>query len=743
MGFDVDDVITQATTEELARLVCGDGSWHTSGVQRLGVRRVRMADGPHGLRVEGSATLGESHPATCFPPAVGLASSWNPALLKRVGAALGREAVAQGVDIVLGPGINIKRSPLCGRNFEYFSEDPLVAGTLASALVYGLQSQGVGACVKHFAANNQETDRMRVDAQVRERALREIYLPAFEKVVTSAQPWSLMCAYNRLNGTLVSQDPWLLTDVLRGEWGYSGAVVSDWGAVVDRVESLAAGLDLEMPHELGNSDVEIVAAVESGQLSREVLERAATRILALTRRATDAVRDGSAMDAAAHHQLAREAAHESMVLLVNEPSGGRSHTLPLAAAARVALIGEFARTPRFQGGGSSKVNPTRVDRLVDTLAAHRPVTCAPGFLLSGERGDDLVDEAVAAAEASDVVVLCLGLPDAEETEGVDRTHLRLPDVQLALLAELAEVGRPIVVVLSNGAAVEVAPWVEQCDALIEGWLGGQAGALALADVLVGDAEPSGRLTETLAVRLADHPSALMFPGESGRVDYGEGVFVGYRGFDATDREVAFPFGHGLGYTTFSFDDLTVKVLATPASGELRVAAQVKVTNTGERAGSEVVQVYVGNAPASVPRPPRELRAYAKVRLEPGESRTVTLPLDARAFSFWSEVHDRWVLESGLYTVEAGPHSRDLPLVRELRLDVPAPRTPLHAESTITEWMADEEAWAALRKRLPAGFTLPAEVLAVIGGQPLRRFAKFPGVPLTAADVDAVLASHGG
>jgi beta-glucosidase len=390
------------------------------------------------------------------------------------------------------------------------------------------------------------------------------------------------------------------------------------------------------------------------------------------------------------------------------------------------------------------VNATRVERLVDTLASRRRVTFAPGFLLSGESDDALVDEAVAAAEASDVVVLCLGLPDAEETEGVDRTHLRLPDVQLALLAELAETGKPIVVVLSNGAAVEVAPWADQCAALLEGWLGGQAGALALADVLVGDAEPSGRLTETLALRLADHPSSLMFPGESGHVEYGEGVFVGYRGFDAADREVAFPFGFGLGYTTFSYDKLVAKVTGTPASGDLRIVVQVTVTNTGERAGSEVVQVYVGNAPASVPRPPRELRAFAKVRLEPGESRTVTLPLDSRAFAFWSEVHDRWVVESGLFTIEAGPNVRDLPLVQELRLDMPARRVRLHGESTLAEWMADDQAWAALMARVPGGqgFSLPEEVIAVVGGAPLRRFAKFPGIPLTAADVDAVLASHG-
>lgn len=741
MTFDIDDVVRQATTSELASLVCGDGFWHVSGIDRLGVPRVRLADGPHGLRVErAGGALGESEPATCFPTAVGLASSWNPALLKRVGEALGREASALGVDVVLGPGVNIKRSPLCGRNFEYFSEDPLVSGVLASALAYGLQSAGVGACVKHFAANNQETDRSRIDVRVSERALREIYLPAFERVVTSAQPWMVMCSYNRVNGTLASAHPWLLTDVLRGEWDYHGVVVSDWGAVYDRAEALAAGLDLEMPHDPGRSDTALVAAVDAGELSVEVLALAAERVLYLARHAANARRGRTPEHSVDHHALAREAATESMVLLAN------NGVLPLAEGARVALVGEFARTPRFQGGGSSKVNAARVDRLVDTLASRRDVTFAPGFLLSGELDDDLVDEAVAAAEASDVVVACLGLPDAEETEGIDRTHLRLPDAQLALLAALAEVGRPIVVVLSNGAAVEVSPWLDEAAAVVEAWLGGEAGALALADVLVGDAEPSGRLTETLAIRLGDHPSHLMFPGESGSVVYGEGVFVGYRGFDATEREVAFPFGFGLGYTTFSYEDLTARVAGSVASGDLRVTVSVTVTNTGPRAGAEVVQVYVANAPASVPRPVRELRAFAKVTMEPGQTRTVTLPLDARAFAFWSEVHERWVVESGEYAIEAGPHSRELPLSRRLRLEAPALRVGLHDESTISEWMADQEAWEALQSRVEARegvrLEISAELFALVAGQPLRRFALFPGGPLRVEDVDAVLASHG-
>lgn len=737
MSFDVDHVLREATTAELAALVCGDGFWETAGIPRLGVPKLWLSDGPHGLRVDKAGDLTDAEPATCFPTAVGLGSSWNPALLKRVGEALGLEANALGVDVILGPGMNIKRSPLCGRNFEYFSEDPHVSGTLASAMVYGMQSVGVGGCVKHFAANNQETDRMRVDAVVSQRALREIYLAGFERALAASQPWMVMCAYNRLNGTLVSQDPWLLTDVLRGDWDYRGAVVSDWGAVYDRIAALIAGLDLEMPHAPGNSDAAIAEAVESGQLSRELLELAAERILVLTHRAVTAVRPAGKLG---HHDLAREAAVESTVLLSNDG------VLPLADGVRVALVGEFARTPRYQGSGSSKVHPIQLDRLVDTLAERREVTFAPGFALDGELDDDLIDEAVAAAEASDVVVACLGLPEPEETEGADRTHLRLPDNQLALLAALAEVGRPVVVVLSNGSAVEVAAWLDQCNALVEGWLGGEAGALALAQVLTGEAEPSGRLTETLGLRLADYPSALMFPGETGRVLYGEDVFVGYRGFDALDREVAFPFGHGLGYTTFSYDKLAVKAVGTVASRDLRVAVHVTVTNTGGRAGADVVQVYVRNAPASVPRPVRELRGYAKVWLEPGESRTVTIALDDRAFAFWSTEHDRWVVESGDYAIEAGPNSRDLPLAGGIHLDVPALRTRLHDESTIDEWLADTEAAEALQARvLERGgerFEIPPGLLAVVGGQPLRRFVQFPGSGITVEDVDAVLARYG-
>ncbi|WP_454226756.1 glycoside hydrolase family 3 C-terminal domain-containing protein [Propioniciclava flava] len=410
------------------------------------------------------------------------------------------------------------------------------------------------------------------------------------------------------------------------------------------------------------------------------------------------------------------------------------------------MIGAFAATPRYQGSGSSKVNPRELDRLLDTLSARCDVTYAPGFRLSGELDDDLIDEALLAAEDAEVIVACLGLPDAEEAEGFDRTHMRIPENQRALVASLSEAGKPVVVVLSNGAAVEVADWVEETSALLEAWLGGEAGALALAQVLTGEAEPSGQLTETLGLRLEDYPSALMFPGESGQVMYGEGVFVGYRGFDALEREVAFPFGFGLGYTTFRYDSLTLTDTGSVVTRDLRVAVSVTLTNTGERAGAEVVQVYVRNAPASVSRPVRELRGYTKVWLEPGETRTVIVGLGIDAFAFWSTPHERFVVESGVYAIEAGPHSRDLPLSGGLRLDVPRLPSALHDESTIAEWFADTEAMEALQARAVARtgerFALSEQMYTVVAGQPLRRFAMFPGGVLTAEDVDAVLAEYG-
>ena len=544
MQDDVETTVRALSLELKASLCLGSDFWHTAAVP--GVESILVSDGPHGLRRQPDGGdhvgIGGSVPATCFPTASALGSSWDPALANEIGRALGVEAREQGVAVVLGPGINIKRSPLCGRNFEYLSEDPLLSGVLGSELVKGLQSQHVGASVKHFAANNQETDRLRVSSDVDERTLREIYLPAFERVVTEAKPWTVMCSYNRVNGEYASQNRWLLTDLLRGEWGFDGVVVSDWGAVVDRVAALAAGLDLEMPPNLGVSDRAVVEAVRDASLEESVLDQAVSRMVRLVEQTRE--RQPATSDAATHHALARRAAGESMVLLKND--GG---LLPLtdAPGLSVAVIGEFARTPRYQGAGSSQVNPTRVDVPLEELTVALPAATlrfAAGFTLDGDADDsqDLIREALDVAASADVILAFLGLPAAEESEGFDRTHIDLPKAQTDLIQALAGAvpATPIVAVLANGSVVETSGWDQHVAAVLECWLAGQAMGSAVSDVLTGAVNPSGRLTETVPLRLQDSPSYLNFPGEEGHVRYGEGVFVGYRGFDASATEVAYP-----------------------------------------------------------------------------------------------------------------------------------------------------------------------------------------------------------
>ena len=493
--------------------------------------------------------------------------------------------------MVLGPGINIKRSPLCGRNFEYLSEDPHLAGVLGAAMVQGLQSTGVGASVKHYAANNQETDRLRVSADVDERTLREIYLPAFEHVVKAARPWTVMCAYNKVNGTYASQHHWLLTEVLRDEWGFDGVVVSDWGAVADRPAALAAGLDLEMPPNLGVSDAAIVEAVRTGALDLGHLDASARRMVELAARSIPAIADPGSVDEAEQHQVARRAALESAVLLKND-----DELLPLQISAgdTLAVVGEFARTPRYQGAGSSQVSPTRVDSALDALVAAMPegaaLTFAAGFTLDADTSDDeLVREAVEAARSANATVVFLGLPASAESEGFDRTEIRLPGNQLSLLRAVVAANPHVVVVLSNGSAVQTSDWDFEVPAVLECWLTGQAGGGAVADLLLGIAAPCGRLAETLPIRLEDNSAYLNFPGEAGHVRYGEGVFVGYRGYDAAALEVSYPFGHGLGYTTFEYSDLWLGVTGSVENGDLSVEVSCVVTNTGGRSGKEVVQ----------------------------------------------------------------------------------------------------------------------------------------------------------
>ncbi|WP_402463370.1 glycoside hydrolase family 3 C-terminal domain-containing protein [Isoptericola aurantiacus] len=741
---DVPRLVAGLTLAEKAALCSGQDFWTTQPVDRLGIPAVMVTDGPHGLRKQAGASdhvgLNESVPATCFPPAAGLASTWDRGVIRRVGEALGAETRGNAVGVLLGPGVNMKRSPLCGRNFEYFSEDPFLAGELATDLVDGIQSRGVGTSLKHFAANNQETDRMRVSAEIDERTLREIYLPAFERVVTGAQPWTVMCSYNKINGTYASQDPWLLTDVLRGDWGFEGLVVSDWGAVDDRVTGLAAGLDLEMPSSAGVNDARIVAAVEAGELDESVVDLAATRVLTMVARAAEAVAEPGTYDVAAHHALAHEAATRTAVLLKNDHA-----VLPLdpARAGDLVVIGEMARTPRYQGAGSSQVNPTRLVSALDALAERDlDVPFHPGYLLAeaaGKPGQDRDDadadatlraEAVAAA-AGRTAVLFVGLPAVAESEGYDRDHMELPEAHVALVREVSAVARRTVVVLSNGSAVTVSGWQDGVDAILETWLGGQASGSAAVALLLGEAAPSGRLAESIPVALSDVPAQLNFPGENGTVRYGEGLFIGYRGLDATGADVSYPFGHGLTYTTFDHSDLAVdvdEVTASTAAQDAVVRVAVTVTNTGERAGVAVPQLYLGRPASAVARAPRELRGFEAVALEPGESRRVELTVSRRGVSHWDTVTHGWVVEPGALEVAVGASSRDLPLVTTVELVAPPLPTPLHRYSTVAEWQQHPEAWEALVSAIgPA-----AQMFDAAQGDPAHAamFAAIPVVKVT-------------
>ncbi|WP_084125072.1 beta-glucosidase [Demequina sp. NBRC 110054] len=675
--------ISQLTLEEKARLVFGADFWTTVGIEDKGIPSAMLTDGPHGLRkqVGGSDHLGinASVPATAFPTAAATGSTWNPAILARMGAALAVECRVEDVDVLLGPGVNMKRSPLGGRNFEYFSEDPLLAGELGAAWINGLQALGVGASVKHFAANNQETDRMRVSAEVDERTLREIYLPAFERVVTKSQPATVMCSYNRINGVRASENHWLLTEVLRDEWGYEGYVVSDWGATWDPATAIAAGLDLTMPSTGEAGPASVVEAVKEGRLDEADLDKAVARILTVhDRLRADRTADVE-FDVEAHHALAREVATESAVLLANE--GG---LLPLSPeGGTVAVLGPFATAPRYQGAGSSHVVPTRLDEPLAAIAdaTGRDVVHAPAFRLDGEPDADLLGVAVDAAAQAEVVVLMLGLPDAVESEGWDREHMDLPQVQLDALAAVHAANPRVVVVLSHGSVVSLEEVVGKAPAILDMWLAGQAGGSALAQILFGQAEPGGRLAETVPWRLAHTPAFVNWPGGDKIVRHGERIYIGYRWYDATDRDVAFPFGHGLSYTTFAHELLGVEV---PDASVAAATVRVRVTNTGDRAGSDVVQVYVGDPESTVDRPVRELKAFQKVSLAAGESTVVELALDDRAFAYWGT--QGWTVEPGDFVVELGRSSRDIVASQTLELEVPPVVVPLDIDSNFEDWL---------------------------------------------------------
>ncbi len=662
------ELVGKMTGDEKAALCSGRSFWHTEANDRLGIPSVMLTDGPHGLRKQAGAGdhvgLNVSVPATCFPTASALASSWDRALLREIGVALGEQCVAENVAVLLGPGMNIKRHPLCGRNFEYFSEDPLLTGEMAAALVEGLQSRGVGASVKHFAANNQEASRVIVDAVVDPRTLREIYLRGFEIAVRKAQPWTVMCAYNRLNGTYCSENDWLLNHVLRDEWGFEGLVVTDWGAANERVLGLRAGLDLEMPASSGVNDRRVAHAVAQGALAEADLDRAVTRNVALALAGAELNADASGLDQDAHHALARRAAGESAVLLKNE-----GDLLPLPSDARVAVIGAFAKQPRYQGAGSSQVTPTRLDHAFNAIrdASSSPAepAYAPGYDPGHSAPDEaLIAEAVAVAERADVAIVFAGLPGVYESEGFDREHMRLPEQHDRLIEAVCAANSNTVVVLSNGAPVEM-PWVAQPAAILEGYLAGQAGGTAIADVLFGIVNPSGKLAETFPLRQSDVAADGWFPGSGRQVLYREGLYVGYRYFDSADAPVLFPFGHGLGYTTFEYSNPRFSAEAFDQGGSLEVAFDLR--NTGSRAGAEVVQLYVHDAESTLYRPEQELRGFEKVRLTPGETRTVRLTLDDAAFALYDPAAGRWVVEAGEVEVRIGASSRDIRLRARLAI----------------------------------------------------------------------------
>ncbi|OXM99766.1 glycosyl hydrolase [Bifidobacterium vansinderenii] len=643
-----------------------------------------ITDGPHGLRKANASSTGEtdlndSVPATCFPPAAGLSSAWNPDLAFQVGEAMGEECIQEKVAVILGPGVNIKRNPLGGRCFEYWSEDPFLAGHEAAGLVKGVQSKGVGTSLKHFAVNNQETDRLRVSANVSQRALREIYFPAFEHIVKDAQPWTIMCSYNKINGVHSAQNHWLLTDVLRNEWGFKGIVMSDWGADHDRVASLNAGLNLEMPPSY--TDDQIVYAARDGRIQPEQLDRMAQGMIDLVNKSRAAMSiDGYRFDVDAHDEVARQAAVESIVLLKNDDA-----VLPVAADAKVAVIGEFARSLRYQGGGSSHITPTKMTGFLDTLKDRGiDAAFAPGFTFADEPQDPaLTAEAVETAKGADVVLLFLGLPEAAESEGFDRETLDIPAKQVELLKEVSAANKNVVVVLSNGSVVSVAPWRDHAKGILETWLLGQCGGPAMADVIFGVQSPSGKLSQTIPMNILDDPSMLNWPGEEGHVDYGEGVFVGYRYYDTYGKEVAYPFGYGLSYASFEISDVTVA-----KTGANTASVTATVTNTSDVDGAEVVQVYVAPGKADVARPKHELKGFVKVFLAAGESKTVTVDLDERAFAYWSEKFNDWHVESGEYTVEVGVSSRDIVATGVVDLDGDGKTAPLTEWSTFGEWKAD-------------------------------------------------------
>ena len=647
------ELIDQLTLEEKAALLGGKGEWDSRDIPRLGIPSMIMSDGPHGLRRQAGAGdhlgLNASLPATCFPTAATMANSWDTELGTEVGTALGEEAKALGVNILLGPGMNIKRSPLCGRNFEYFSEDPYMAGKMAASYVKGIQSQGVYSCIKHFAVNSQEERRMAMNAVVDERTLREIYLAGFEMAIAEAGPGSIMTSYNQVNGEYANESMHLLKEILRGEWGYDGFVVSDWGGANDHVTAVKAGSDLEMPAPGLGSARELVAAVKDGSLSMEDLDARVDELLDAVLTTTEAAKGHSEeFDVEGHHALARKAAAQCAILLKNAEG-----ILPLGEGTKVAVVGDFAFQPRYQGAGSSMVNCTKVETIEQMIAEEKGLVVTKmchGYKRNGEPDSALLSEAIKAAEGADVVLYFFGLDEMSESEGLDRTHMRIPQVQIDVLEAMAKVNPNIVGVISAGSSIEM-EWEDSLKAILHGYLTGQAGAGAVLDLITGRVNPSGKLTETYPLVYKDVPSSPYYPAKERNSEYREAMFVGYRYFDTFDKAVRYPFGFGLSYTTFEYSDLKVT----------DKGAAFTVRNTGDAAGAEVVQMYVGLPASKILRAKKELKGFAKIFLAPGESKEVTIPFDGYTFRYWNVKKNAWTVEGGTYIISIGSSVADIRL----------------------------------------------------------------------------------
>ncbi len=684
MERNLKELIKQMSLEEKAGMCSGLDFWHLKGVERLEIPSVMVSDGPHGLRKQDDQAdhlgINDSIKAVCFPPAVLSACSFDRELMRTFGDAIGKEAQANDLSVVLGPAVNIKRSPLCGRNFEYYSEDPYLAGETAAAFINGVQKHHIGTSIKHFAANNQEFNRMSCSSNVDERTLREIYLPAFETAVKKSQPYTIMCSYNKINGTFASENSWLLTDVLRKEWGFKGYVMSDWGAVNERVEGLKAGLELEMPSSGGINDQEIIKAVKNGSLDEEVLNQAVERLLNIIFQYIDN-REKQEFTLEADHALAKQIAEESMVLLKNDSM------LPLKDDEKIVFIGEFAKKPRYQGGGSSHINSYRVSNILDEITEKENISYTKGFPSDKDLYDEtLAKEAIEAAKDADKVVIFAGLPDSFESEGYDRTHMRLPDCQNRLINEILAVQSEVIIVLHNGSPVEM-PWLSKIKGLLEAYLGGQAVGEALADILFGKVNPSGKLAETLPYKLSDTPSYLTF-GESENVEYNEGIFVGYRYYDMKEMPVAFPFGYGLSYTTFAYSNL--KLSQNEISDSDSITVSVDITNTGNIEGKEIVQLYIHDLTNAIRRPIKELKGYDKVSLKPGETKTISFSIDYRSLAWYNINLKDWYAKTGDYEILIGASSRDIRLSDKIHLTT-SKQLPLniHANTTLGELLTDK------------------------------------------------------